>query len=266
MDNRGIGVIDSGVGGLTVAKEFREWLPNENIIYCGDNANVPYGNRTKEDIYSLTKDMVDFLLDRDVKLVAVACNTISSILDEYFQDYDIPIVSIIEPATEYAIRNNLRKVGVIATKFTIESGVYERLLREKDRDIEVISESSPTLAGIIDSGDYTDKEIEDIIRLHMENMMSNGVLDNIILGCTHYPIVIDKFKEIGKDTNFINPAYEQVMYIKKLMEEKDMESNLESSSFEIYTTGNVDVYEKMLKILSIDAPDRIEMLQPAKGF
>lgn len=266
VDNRGIGVLDSGVGGLTVAKEFRKLLPKENIIYCGDNANVPYGNKTEEEIYRLTKDMVDFLLDKEVKLIAVACNTISSILGKYFKDCKVPIVSIIEPATDYAVRNNLKDVGVIATKFTIQSGVYERLLKEKDENIEVISEYSTTLAGVIDSGNYSEEEIEDIIEVHIHNMMNKREVDDIILGCTHYPIVIDRFTKIAPDVNFINPAYEQVRYIERFMKMNDIEGNSENSTFEIYTSGSVKVYEKMLKALSIGKPNKIEVVYTAKGF
>ena len=265
-DNRKIGVLDSGVGGLTVAKEFRKLLPEESIIYFWDNKNVPYGNKTEEEIYRLTKDMVDFLLEKDVKLIAIACNTISSILDKYFKDYEIPIVSIIKPATDYAISNDLKEVGVIATKFTIESGMYEKLLKEKDKGIKVISEPSATLAGLIDSGKYTDDEMENTIKIHMENMKANGDPKDIILGCTHYPIVIDKFKKISPDVNFINPAYEQVMYIEKLMKENNIKGNTKDSTFEIYTTGTVDTYKKMIEILSIELPNKIEIVEKAKGF
>ena len=140
-DDRKIGIIDSGVGGLTVVKEFRRLLAEENIIYLGDNKNVPYGNKTEEEIYILTKKMIDFLIEKDVKLIAVACNTISSILDKYFLDSKVPIVSIIKPVTDYVDRKKLKSVGVMATKFTIESEIYEELLNQKNKDIIVVSNS-----------------------------------------------------------------------------------------------------------------------------
>lgn len=255
VDNRAIGVIDSGVGGLTVVKELKEQLAGESIIYFGDNANVPYGNKREEEIAQLTKNMIDFLIDKDVKVIAVACNTISSLLDKYFTDYDIPIVSIIKPAADYVVENGIKEVGVIATKFTVQSGAYDRFIREGDESIRVISEGSPNLAQIIDSGNFT--EVRGVIDLHMTNILSKGDLKHIILGCTHYPIVLDKFKERSPSINFINPAYEQVRYINQLLEARNMKAQLDKSTFQIYTTGKEETYHKMLNLLSIDLPDNI---------
>lgn len=265
-DNRPIGVIDSGVGGLTVAKEFTNILPKESIIYLGDNINVPYGNKTEEEIYRLTKDMIDFLIKKDVKLIAVACNTISSLLDKYFLDFNIPIISIIEPVTNYVISQDLKKVGVLATNFTIKSATYERLLKGKNKDIQVISEACPTLAGLIDNGDYTDKEIETIIDLHMNNILNQKKVEDIILGCTHYPIVMEKFHKISSNINFINPAYEQVLYIKEYLEKQGKVSNLETFTFEIYTTGQKEIYIEMINLLSTKLPNKIEIVNTKGGF
>src|SRR5690554_2678509 len=136
-DNRAIGVIDSGVGGLTVVKELQNLLPQESIIYFGDNANVPYGNRSEEEIAKLTKAMIDYLIKKDVKLVAVACNTISTIVDKYFSDYEVPIVSIIAPTAACVVKNKLKEVGVIATKFTVQTGAYDKLIHEKNDLVDV---------------------------------------------------------------------------------------------------------------------------------
>lgn len=265
QDNRPIGVIDSGVGGLTVVKELERLLPEENIIYFGDNANVPYGNRSEEEIYRLTKNMVDFLVKKDVKLIAIACNTISSILDNYFQDSGLDIISIIEPAADYVIKNKLDKVGILATKFTIESAAYDKLIKKKDGRVEILSEACSSLAGIIDQGEYSDKEIEDVISIHMDNILEKGRLENIVLGCTHYPIVIDKFQENSPDINFINPAYEQIKYIDKLMDKKSMAGNDEKGKFEIYTTGNREVYMKMIDLLKISRPEHIYTIDILKA-
>ncbi len=256
-DNRKIGIIDSGVGGLTVAKEFRLQLPQENILYLGDNINVPYGNKSEEEIYKLTKKMIDFLIERDVKLIAVACNTISSILDKYFLDSKLPIVSIINPVVEYVEKKGFKEIGIIATEFTISSKKYEDYLYKKDKDIKVVTESSPFLAEIIDRGDFTDREISREISKHMDNILKKRRVKDIILGCTHYPIVLDKFKEIAPEINFINPAYEQALYAKKLMKERDILNNRKDSTFEIYTTDKKDSYLKLIKKLSIEMPDNI---------
>lgn len=257
MDKRKIGIIDSGVGGLTTAREFGLLLPNESIIYAGDNKNVPYGNRSEEEIYQLTKSMIDFLIEKDVKAIAIACNTISSIIDKYFSAYKLPIVSIIKPAIQYVYEKNIKDIGVIATEFTINSRVYDRYLHEKDPEIKVVSEGCPNLATIIDKGGYSDKEVQDEIDRHMYSILKKAPVRDIILGCTHYPIEIEKFKKVGQGINFINPALEQTKYIKCLLEEEDAISSSKDSKFEVYTTGKKETYINMIKSLSMKNPDRI---------
>lgn len=256
-DNRKIGIIDSGVGGLTVVKEFRRLLPNESIIYLGDNKNVPYGNKTEREIYELTKKMIDYLILKDVKLIAVACNTISSLLGKYFLDSKVPIISIINPATHYVNKGSLGRVGVVATRFTIGTKIYETLLNGEDKDLIVISESIPTLAGLIDSGEYTDAEILEVINLAIENIKKQAPVKDIILGCTHYPIVMDKFKEIAPEINFINPAHEQTRYVKKILRQMDIAADEDKSTFEVYTTGKKETYINMLQKLDIKTADKI---------
>lgn len=260
-DNRPIGVIDSGVGGLTVAKKLMEILPKENIVYFGDNKNVPYGNKSEAEIYKLTKKMMDFLIEKDVKLVAVACNTISSIVDKYFKDYDLPIINIISPAVDYLIEEGIKEIGVLATTFTIESGLYQKLLREKDENIIVITEGSPKLAAAIDSGEYTRDEIRDLVDLHIDNILKKRKVENIVLGCTHFAIVLDEFKKRNPEVNFINPAIQEVEHIDKLVEENSIRGNEKKSSFNIYTTGSRKTYEKMVDTLGIKAPDNIIELE-----
>lgn len=256
-DNRPIGVIDSGVGGLTVARELMKNLPEENIIYFGDNKNVPYGNKTEEEIYKLTKDMIDSLIKKDVKLIAVACNTISTIVEKYFKDYTVPIISIITPVVDYITKKDIKEVGVLATSFTIKVGLYEKLLKERNKDIIVISEASPSLAAKIDSGEYTKAEIRDLVDIHIGNILEQRDLKDIVLGCTHFPIVLDEFKRRNPNINFIDPAKEQVLFIDKLMKENSIKGNEAKSSFNIYTTGRNRTYEKMINSLNIKSPNNL---------
>lgn len=257
LDNRPIGVIDSGVGGLTVVKELKKILPLENIIYFGDNKNVPYGNKSEEEIYILTKNMIDFLVKKDVKLVAVACNTISTIINKYFKDYSIPIVSIITPVIDYIIKQEIKEVGILATSFTIKTGLHQKLLQEQNKDIIVISEGSPNLAAKIDSGIYTKTEMEDLINIHISNMLTKRKLKDIVLGCTHFPILMKGFKKRDPSINFIDPAYQQVLYIDKLMAENHVKGGNTNAYFEIYTTGDKTTYDKIISTLNIGKPDNI---------
>ena len=256
-NNRKIGIIDSGLGGLTVVKEFRRLLPDESIIYLGDNRNVPYGNKTEYEIIELTKKMIDYLIQKDVKLIAVACNTISSLLERYFLDSKIPIVSIINPATHYVNKGKFESVGVVATRFTIGTNIYQELLNADDRNLNVISQSIPSLAGLIDSGKYTDREILDVIKIPIEFILKQAPVRDIILGCTHYPIVLEKFKEIAPEINFINPAYEQTRYVKKILRTLNIKTEAINSTFEVYTTGKKETYINMLENLSILPADEI---------
>ncbi len=261
FDNRPIGVLDSGVGGLTVAKELQNLLENESIYYFGDNANVPYGNKSEEEIYQLTKRMVDFLIEKDVKLILVACNTISTILDKYFSDYPLPIISIIKPAADYVISENIKEVGVIATKFTIESGAHEKLIKRANKNVKVVNEGSPNLASLIDSGDYTSEEVQALVDLHMNNIMEKGSPKDIILGCTHYPIAIKEFQRKSPETNFINPAYEQVKYAEELMLVNNSRAEEgKKATFKIFTTGKKEVYKKMIDLLGMKKPEEINIL------
>ena len=172
-------------------------------------------------------------------------------------DSKVPIVSIIKPVTDYVDRKKLKSVGVMATKFTIESEIYEELLNQKNKDIIVVSESFPKLAQTIDRGDYTKQEISEMIEIHMDNILEKWPVQDIILACTHYPIVLDVFKTISPHIRFINPAYEQTRYIDNLMKEMDIKSGEKDSLFEIFTTGKKSVYEKLLKTLSIKDVDKI---------
>lgn len=256
-DNRKIGVIDSGVGGLTVAKEFRSLMPEEDILYLGDNRNVPYGNKTEEEIYLLTERMINFLLEKDVKLIAVACNTISSILDKHFLKCEIPLVGIIRPVTDYIIDEKIKKVGVVATEFTIQSGMYEKYLKERDPKIKVVSEPFKDLAEMIDKDRYSEEEILGEIDRHLNRMLQKENIKDIILGCTHYPIVLDKFKKVSKEINFINPAYRQTLHSRNILEAKGMLNSRKKSSFEIYTTGDKEIYSKLINRLGMEKADRV---------
>lgn len=256
---RKIGVIDSGVGALTVAKKIQEILPNEGIIYFGDNGNVPYGNRSEEEIYELTKRMIDFLVRKDVKVIAVACNTISTLVDKYFSDYEVPIISIIDPVSKYVADLGLDEVGVIATNFTINSGEYDKKIgMYSDKDIKIIKEASPELASLVDSGVFTEEQVVAIVSKHLENVKNNGDnVENVILGCTHYPIVEHLFRGVAPDITFINPALEQVKEVKRVLSKNQLLNTNGKMDFELYTTGNKKTYDAMIDLLEMDKPNKI---------
>ena len=153
MDNRKIGIFDSGVGGLTVFSEIIKTLPNENIIYIGDTKRFPYGNKSKESIIQISKQIVNYLILQDVKLIVIACGTATSqALEELKKIYKIPIIGIIEPTIENCINENTSNIGIIATKGTIKSGEWKKQIKSKNSKIETISVETPLLAPMAEEG------------------------------------------------------------------------------------------------------------------
>lgn len=254
MNNKKIGIIDSGVGGLTVVQKLRENYPSEDILYLGDNINVPYGNKSEEELYRLSKNIIDYLIEEDVKLIGVACNTISSIVEKYFKDYPVAIISIIDPVSHYVGQSDIKEVGLLGTIFTINSGIYNEKIAEINEDINITPEGCPTLAKVIDEDEYSQIEIENIVDMHLKNIeMKNDRVEDIILGCTHYPIIKDIFMERGKNLNFIDPAKEQVSYIGRLLEKEEIFKDKSTRGrLDIVTSGELEIYEKITKKLNID--------------
>lgn len=257
--NGAIGVIDSGVGGLTVLKEIRKIMPNEDVIYLGDSKNCPYGNRTSEEILELTVKMINFLEKQNVKCVALACNTISTLAEEIRKHFDFPIISIVEAATDEVARKNLSSVGLIGTCFTVNSGAYNRLINQKLPDCKVFSKGSLNLADFVDRGDCSQEEIDGEIKETVGEILKTGDIKQLILGCTHYPIVEENFKKCYPELELINPAFSEADAIKELLKKEDAQ-NPSGGSFKLYTTGSTDNYIRILDRLSSDCPSVLETI------
>ena len=253
--NEKIGFLDSGIGGLTVFRELTHLMPNESLVYYGDNANCPYGNRPKEEILSLTISMLDFLSEKDIKVCVIACNTISTLIDEYRNRYAFPIISIIESAVSYLSKLNLENVGVIATEFTIKTGAYTSAIQKSSPKTKVYSVPSKTLAGLVDKGDFESEEIKSEVEDLIKKMkMQSPYVKHIILGCTHYGFVQNIFEKAAPDITFIDPALEEAKAVQAILakSEKFAKPN-EKVYYDIYTSGEKKVYETLLKKLEIQA-------------
>jgi len=250
-----IGVLDSGIGGLTVLKELERLLPAENMVYFGDSANCPYGNRTKEEILKLTLSMLDFLQDQGVKIVAIACNTISSLIDRYRDCYDFPIVSIIEAACGHIAKQKLAQVGIFATMFTTQEKLYETLIRRLSPGTLVYGRSSRTLAEFVDQGRFDDPATTEEVRAFLNSLLTeHPEVADIALGCTHYPIVLDMFQRMAPNVNFINPALEQAKTVQRVLEKQGALASGPQEKHEIYTSGSTKLYVDVLKRLGIRRP------------
>lgn len=190
MDKRPIGIFDSGVGGLTVVKQVMKVMPNEDIVYFGDTARVPYGPKSKETVTKFSKQNIRFLLTKDVKAIIVACNTASSnSLEELRDAFDVPIFGVVVPGVEEALHSSRnKKIGVIGTVATVRSKAYEKLICEQDAQIQVFSKACPLFVPLAEEA-WTDNEVARLTaETYLDELLKQGI-DSLVLGCTHYPLL-----------------------------------------------------------------------------
>lgn len=254
MNNNAIGVFDSGVGGLTCVKELIKLLPNENIVYLGDTARVPYGTRSKEKIAEYGRQDIAFLEQHNVKIVLVACGTVSSVLmtTPLFEGTSIKDFSgVLQPAVHAACgytRNN--KIGVIGTPATIKSGAYGKAIRAVRPDIKVVGKACPMFVPLVENG-YTAKDCQ-VTRLIAEEyleVMKREQVDTLIMGCTHYPMLKDIIGDImGEDVKLISSGGELAKYAKNVLTFNDcLSDRTEKGHLELYCTDSVELFSENVK-------------------
>ena len=194
MDQRPVGVFDSGVGGLSAVRELRKLLPSENIIYFGDTSRVPYGGRSPEILLKYARQDVHFLRSFDIKAILVACGTVSTTcLPILRRENDLPILGVVEPACRRAVQvTKTRRVGLIATAASVRSGAYQRILQELDPDVAVTARACPLFVPLVENGRFRrgDPVIETVAREYLEPLRDTGI-DTLIMGCTHYPLLAE---------------------------------------------------------------------------
>ncbi|MBU4193736.1 MAG: glutamate racemase [Actinobacteria bacterium] len=243
MNNRPIGVFDSGVGGLTVVRSLTGRLPGENIIYLGDDARGPYGPRDLGEVRGFAREIIEYLLGLEVKLVVIACNTATAAaLDDAQRDYNIPVVGVIRPGARAALqRSTSRRIGVVGTVGTIQSGSYERELKRLDPTVEVHSQACPEFVEFVERSEIHGKRIGKIARGYLEPMVEAGV-DTIILGCTHYPLLEDLIEEVvGPGVALISSADETAVDVEGILERLGWSSDGGSPGrMSFLTTGNTE--------------------------
>ncbi len=207
MNNKPVGVFDSGLGGLTVVRELIAQLPHENIIYIGDTARVPYGPRGTETIKHFSGENTRFLISKKVKLIIIACNTSSAVAADYLKNkYNkIPIFSVIDPTAKEAAKDGPR-IGVIGTRATIGSGAYEKNIKKYSSKAMVFTKACPLFVPFIEEGEGESAALKLIVKDYLRDIKDSKI-DTLIMGCTHYPIIKNLIqKEIGKNTKIIDPG------------------------------------------------------------
>lgn len=221
-----IGVFDSGVGGLTVAREIMRQIPNERIVYFGDTARVPYGNKSRETVTRYARQIVRFLQTMQVKAIVVACNTASAYaLDEIEKEIDIPIIGVIRPGAQMAAESTRNgRIGVIGTDGTVRSGIYTSYIRQIRPDVEVLSKACPLFVPLVEEGLWQDPVTDEIATRYLSELIDVGI-DTLIMGCTHYPLIRSTIGRImGEHVTLINPAYETARELKGLLLERGLDN------------------------------------------
>lgn len=227
MNEKPIGVFDSGIGGLTVLKELFRELPVENTLYLGDTARVPYGIRSAETVTRYSFENTEFLVARGIKLLVVACNTVSAVsLDAIMEKLSIPVIGVIEPGSKAAVKaTKNRRIGVIGTEATISSSAYARIIKSMDNAVEVFSLPCPLFVPLAEEG-LTDDEIAVMVaQRYLKDLKDKGI-DTLVLGCTHYPLLKGVISKVmGDGIALIDSAVETVREIKRTLREHGIEGS-----------------------------------------
>ena len=245
-----IGVFDSGVGGLTVAREIMRQMPNEKIIYFGDTARVPYGSKSKETVTRYSKQIARFLQTFQVKTIVVACNTASAYArDELEQEVDIPVLGVVKPGARTAVdvtRNG--KIGVIATEATIGSHMYNKYITELNKDVTIYEKACPLFVPLVEEGLWQDPVTDEIAKRYLSELIDLDI-DTLIMGCTHYPLIRSTLgRVIGEDVTLVNPAYETAMELKRMLAEKDLLNDqppkLGENQYQFYVSDGAEKFKR----------------------
>ena len=229
-----IGVFDSGVGGLTVAREIMRQSPQERIVYFGDTARVPYGGKSTDTLIRYTRQIVRFLKTRGVKAIVVACNTASAVaLEAVREELDIPIIGVVRPGARVAAKATKNgKIGIIGTETTVNSGLYTKLIQEILPNAEVVGKACPLFVPLVEEGWTKDPVTEEVARRYLADLQKSEI-DALILGCTHYPLLRHMVGEImGDQVTLVNPAYETALELKALLEREGIANDGENKNFE----------------------------------
>lgn len=259
--NRSIGVIDSGVGGLTVAKEMMRQLPKEHIIYVGDTARCPYGPRSVEEIHTFTWELTNYLLDKGIKLLVIACNTATSVvLEEMEELLPIPVIGVIHPGARAAIKwTKNHHIGVIGTTGTIKSKAYNEALKEIDSNIKVDTLACPEFVPLVENIEYESEKAYKIVGETLQPLEETDI-DTLILGCTHYPLLGPVIQEVmGKNIKLISSGDETAREVSAILHHDHLLAKEERTKEHIfYTTGSVDTFKTIATQLFKQPVENVE--------
>ncbi|MBQ6718627.1 MAG: glutamate racemase [Clostridia bacterium] len=252
-DNRAIGVFDSGLGGLTVAREIMKLLPNENIVYFGDTGRVPYGTKGRETIRKYALQDERFLLSCNVKMIVAACGTVSSVASDTAEQLPVPFVEVVSHSVNAAIAaTKSGKIGVLATNATISSGAHKKQILKLMPDAQVVEAAGTLLVPIVEEGwiGEDDAVAIETLKRYLAPMIENNI-DTLILGCTHFPVLSSIIRNIlGDSVALINMGEATAKAIEKMLENTDcLNDGAKTAQYKFYASDKTKSFEKTVKVL-----------------
>ena len=247
-NNAPIGLFDSGVGGLTVLKCLKEILPEENYVYYGDTVHMPYGDKSKSQLLEYSENILKYFETRGCKAVVMACNTTSSnIFDEVKGKYNFKLYSIVHCVSEILSTLPITKLGIFATRATVESGAYQNLITKFNPEMKVFAQYCPKWVHIVENNLLNEETSVATIKSDLERMMLNQP-EKILLGCTHYPFLLNILSKYTASDNFIDPAIYFAQYIKNDLASKNLLSNEKTQTDEFFVSSNPQNFKSAAKL------------------
>ena len=260
--NNPVGILDSGIGGFSVVKQVQRLLPEEDIIYFGDGAHIPYGNHSEQTIVAMARYMFEFMERRQVKALLVACNTISCVVDQCRDAVSCPTINAVQAGADAVSGLNVEKVGVISTVFTHNSRCYpQRILEKNPQKMVVLSCGCPDLARLVEHNLGNPEgmaEVEENLHKELDHMVLVDRIQCCVLGCTHYPLVIDSIRKLYPELSLIDTAQQMALELKGYLEREKLERNSGvPGRLSIYTTGDVAEYALRAQQTGLERVDAV---------
>lgn len=268
MDNRPIGVFDSGLGGLTAVRHLRDLLPNENIVYFGDTGRVPYGTRSRETIRRYAEEDCQLLLEHDVKYIIAACGTVSSVAQDILSTLPIPAIGVVTPTAQAAAAaTKNRRIGILGTSATIRSASFENALKAIDPTISVTATACPLFVSLVESGwiQPDDPVAIPMVQRYLSDVKQAGV-DTLILGCTHFPLLAPIIqRELGEGVTLIDSGWETAAVCARALQDSGNTARRESGITKYYVSDQPEGFSQVAAIFLGQSVDHaVEKVRPGR--
>jgi glutamate racemase len=249
MNNNPIGILDSGLGGLTILKAITKELPHESIVYAGDSANTPYGSKSESEMYLRAKQIVEFLLSKNVKIIVIACNTITvNNVHRLREEYPhLPIIGTVPVVKTAASVTKNKRIGILSTTSTAQSDYQKKLIEDFASDCIVFNQGTDELVPLIEKGEQDGEEMKRVLKKTLSTFQKEGI-DTLVLGCTHFPFVEKQMGDIlGSQVKLLDSGGAIARQVKRILTENNSLAEETEPFLHVFTTGNIQIATKLLK-------------------